>query len=81
MVPLIAAFEAQVQRTPDRLAIQSAAGELSYAEFNAAADRLAHRILALALPPSSTVAVVLENSSDGLVAIYAVLKSGHGCAS
>ena len=77
---LVASFEAQVQRTPDRLAVQSTCGTLSYAELNAAANHLARRILAQALPPLSTVLVVLENSSDGLAAIYAVLKSGHRCA-
>ncbi|MDB5903538.1 MAG: Non-ribosomal peptide synthetase component, partial [Betaproteobacteria bacterium] len=40
-------FEAQVERTPDAIALQCGDARLSYAELNARSNRLAHRLRAL----------------------------------
>ncbi|MGW4207274.1 non-ribosomal peptide synthase/polyketide synthase [Lentzea sp. NPDC004789] len=66
-------IEAQVDRTPDAVAVSDANGSLTYAELDARANRLARRIGA---GPGDLVGVVLPRSADLLVALVAVLKSG-----
>ncbi|MCX2946719.1 non-ribosomal peptide synthase/polyketide synthase [Lentzea sp. NEAU-D7] len=65
-------FEAQVSRTPDRVAV----GDLTYAELNARANRLAHRLIADGAGPERFVGLRLPRGTDLVVAILGVLKSG-----
>ena len=69
-------FEAQVARTPDAEAVACGDERLSYRELNSRADRLANRLRALGVGPEVLVAVLLERSTDMLVALLGVLKSG-----
>ncbi|WP_344014760.1 AMP-binding protein, partial [Kitasatospora atroaurantiaca] len=69
-------FEAQVARTPDALAVADGQESLSYAELNARANRLAHRLIAAGIGPERLVAVALPRSVDLVVALLAVLKAG-----
>ena len=69
-------FEAQVARTPDAVAVACGDERLSYGELNSRADRLANRLRALGVGPEVLVAVMLERSTDMLVALLGVLKSG-----
>lgn len=69
-------FEAQVARTPEADAVACGDERLSYAELNNRADRLANRLRALGVGPEVLVAVMLERSTDLLVALLGVLKSG-----
>ncbi|MEO6084911.1 MAG: amino acid adenylation domain-containing protein, partial [Umezawaea sp.] len=66
-------IEAQVDRTPDAVALLDAETSLTYAELDARANRLARRI---GTGPGDLVGVVLPRSVDLLVALVAVLKSG-----
>jgi amino acid adenylation domain-containing protein len=50
---------------------------LSYAELNARANGVAHRLLARGLPPSSIVAIWLDRTPEMMVAMLGVLKAGH----
>ncbi|WP_353947384.1 amino acid adenylation domain-containing protein (plasmid) [Streptomyces sp. HUAS MG91] len=70
------AFEAQVERSPDAVALVGESESLSYAEFNARANRLAHWLIERGAGPERLVAVRIARSVDLLVAIYAVVKSG-----
>ncbi|MFE2298931.1 amino acid adenylation domain-containing protein [Streptomyces sp. NPDC059445] len=70
------AFEAQAARTPDRLALIGEHERLTYAEFNARANRLAHWLIEQGAGPEQLVAVRIPRSVDLLVAIYAVVKAG-----
>lgn len=48
---------------------------LSFADFDAATNRLGNALLALGLEPGDRVAVMLPNSIDCLVAYYALAKA------
>ncbi|WP_410573852.1 non-ribosomal peptide synthase/polyketide synthase [Amycolatopsis sp. cmx-4-61] len=68
-------FAEQVRRTPDAVAVTG--GEtLTYAELDARANRLAHRLLALGAQRDGLVGVLLGRSADVVVAELAVLKAG-----
>ncbi|TCK25880.1 class I adenylate-forming enzyme family protein [Pseudonocardia endophytica] len=49
---------------------------VSFAEFDALTDRLGHALLARGLAPGDRVAVLVPNGIDGVVAYYALAKSG-----
>ncbi|WP_327371811.1 non-ribosomal peptide synthetase [Streptomyces sp. NBC_01217] len=69
-------FQAQAARTPDATAVVFEGQELTYAELNTQANRLAHRLLATGAGPEQFVAVALERSAQMVVALLAVLKTG-----
>ncbi|MER7014796.1 amino acid adenylation domain-containing protein [Saccharopolyspora sp. NPDC000359] len=71
-------FEEQAHRSPDRTAVESETGTLSYAELNATANRLARHLVERGAGPGTLVAVALPQSADAVVALLAVLKSGAG---
>ncbi|WP_253773201.1 amino acid adenylation domain-containing protein [Goodfellowiella coeruleoviolacea] len=69
-------FEAQVDRTPDAVAVLDDAGALTYAELNRRANQLARWLRARGVGAGSVVAVVLPRSVDLMVALLGVLKAG-----
>ncbi|AZF42326.1 Non-ribosomal peptide synthetase [Pseudomonas sp. R1-43-08] len=69
-------FEAQVRCTPDAQAVMFAAQALSYAQLNARANRLAHRLIQAGVAPDVLVGVAMERSIEMVVALLAVLKAG-----
>ncbi|OSC76786.1 non-ribosomal peptide synthetase [Streptomyces sp. BF-3] len=70
------AFEAQVATRPTATALIDEDEELSYAELNARANRMAHWLLERGAGPERFVAVKLPRSAGLLVALLAVLKTG-----
>ncbi|MFD2467580.1 amino acid adenylation domain-containing protein [Amycolatopsis silviterrae] len=69
-------FARRAAQTPDRPAIHCSGQELTYAQLDAAANRLARYLRASGLGPESTVGVCLERSVDAVIALVGVLKSG-----
>ncbi|MEH1125248.1 amino acid adenylation domain-containing protein [Micromonospora sp. CPCC 206061] len=69
-------FEAQVRRAPDAVALVFEDTELTYAQLNARANRLAHALIAQGVTPERVVALALPRSADMIVAQVAVLKAG-----
>ncbi|HEY4588341.1 MAG TPA: amino acid adenylation domain-containing protein, partial [Thermoanaerobaculia bacterium] len=69
-------FEAQVTRTPDAEAVACGENRLTYAELNAQANRLAHRLRRLGVGPEDRVGICLRRSERMIVALLAVLKAG-----
>lgn len=69
-------FEEQAARTPDALALYDHAARLTFAEANARANRLAHRLIGVGVAPDRRVAVLAERGIDAVVAMLAVLKAG-----
>ncbi|HEX5871728.1 MAG TPA: amino acid adenylation domain-containing protein, partial [Longimicrobium sp.] len=69
-------FEAQVLRTPDAPAATCDDRTLTYAELNAAANRLAHHLRGLGIGPEVRVGVCQARGLELLVSLMAVLKAG-----
>ncbi|MFF2348533.1 amino acid adenylation domain-containing protein [Kitasatospora sp. NPDC058115] len=67
---------ASAARTPDAPAVAAADGTLSYAELDAAANRLAHLLAARGAGPGSLVAVAVRRGRLLPAALLGVLRSG-----
>ncbi|MGX9378451.1 non-ribosomal peptide synthase/polyketide synthase [Pseudomonas sp. JQ36] len=70
------AIARQVAATPDALAVTFAHTQLTYAELDAQANRLAHKLLELGVGPEVRVGVAMPRSEQLLIALLAVLKAG-----
>jgi amino acid adenylation domain-containing protein len=73
---LVAEVERQAAATPDAVALVCDGDQLSYAELTARANRLARLLVRRGAGPESRVALLLPRSTQLVVAILAVLKSG-----
>ncbi|MEU6231853.1 amino acid adenylation domain-containing protein [Kitasatospora sp. NPDC047058] len=69
-------FEERVREAPDAVAVRSGDVELSYAELNARANRLARYLRVLGVKRESLVALCLPRSEWLVVCALAVLKAG-----
>ncbi|MET8824477.1 amino acid adenylation domain-containing protein [Streptomyces sp. NPDC004610] len=69
-------FADQVRARPDEIALVFEDEELTYAQLDERASRLAHALLARGAGPERIVALALPRSVDLIVAEVAVLKSG-----
>ncbi|MGW4061459.1 non-ribosomal peptide synthase/polyketide synthase [Amycolatopsis sp. NPDC004747] len=69
-------FEAQARQRPDETALVAGDVELSFAELNARANRLARRLVSLGAGPERVVALVLPRTAEAIIAFLAVLKAG-----
>ncbi|MBF0545767.1 MAG: amino acid adenylation domain-containing protein [Candidatus Riflebacteria bacterium] len=69
-------FERIVQRFPNRRALVDGARSYTYAEMDACANRLAHRLIGLGVMRESIVGILSMPSSELIVAEMAVLKAG-----
>ncbi|RGD57175.1 amino acid adenylation domain-containing protein [Kitasatospora xanthocidica] len=73
---LPALVEAAADRWPRAVALSADGLELTYAEAEAHANRLAHRLIARGAGPGETVALLLPRSADTVLAELAVAKTG-----
>ncbi|WP_414445215.1 amino acid adenylation domain-containing protein [Burkholderia sp. 22PA0106] len=73
-------FEAQVDRTPDAVALVFGDEALTYAQLDARANQMAHRLRAMGVQPETPVAICLDRSIELVVAVLAVLKAGGAYA-
>lgn len=69
-------FEAQVERTPDAIAVVFGELNITYWELNCRANQLAHYLQSLGITSEAYVAVCLERSPYLLVGILGILKAG-----
>ncbi|MFD8380831.1 amino acid adenylation domain-containing protein [Streptomyces sp. NPDC059679] len=76
---VISRFEAQVRRTPDRIAVVYGATELTYAELGERVDQMASALREAGVGPELTVAVALPRSAHLVIATLAVLRAGGCC--
>jgi amino acid adenylation domain-containing protein len=73
---LQALFERQAGLTPEAPAVSGPDGCLSYRTLATAANRMAHRLLALGTTRGNPVGIVLERSTATVVAMLGILKAG-----
>lgn len=69
-------ISAQVERTPDAVAVQAGNTVLSYRQLDERAALIASRLLEVGAGPGTVVAVLLDRTPDLVAAIMGVLKSG-----
>src|SRR5262245_51733403 len=69
-------FEEQAARTPDAVAVAFEDRQLTYAELNKKANRLAWRLRALGVGPEIRVCLLLERSAEMIAAMLGALKAG-----
>ena len=69
-------FEAQVGLVPDNVAVIFEDTELTYAELNARANRLAHHLIDHGIGPEDVVGLAVPRSAQMVVALLGVLKAG-----
>ncbi|KEZ75048.1 Non-ribosomal peptide synthetase, partial [Pseudomonas syringae pv. syringae FF5] len=71
-------FEAQVERTPDAVAVVYGEQCLSYRQLNEQANRLAHVLRKQGVQPDSRVGICVERGAEMVVGLLAILKAGGG---
>ena len=69
-------FEAQAARTPDAAAVISGRHQLTYAQLNARANRLAHQLIGHGVGPETVVGLCVERSVAMLIGMLGILKAG-----
>lgn len=72
----MATFEKLVSRIPDKLAVISHRGILSYAGLNERANQLAHHLCSLGIGSECVVAVAFERGIEYIIAMLASWKVG-----
>ncbi|EXL31150.1 Syringopeptin synthetase C [Pseudomonas syringae pv. syringae str. B301D-R] len=71
-------FEAQVERTPEGVAVVHGEQRLTYRELNEQANRLAHALRKQGVQPDSRVGICVERGAEMVVGLLAILKAGGG---
>ena len=66
----------QVARTPDAVAVVYEERQLTYAELNARANQLAHRLVALGVGPEALVGLCTVRSLEMVIGLLGILKAG-----
>ncbi len=69
-------LERSAERLPDKEAIIAGSNRLTFGEIDATANRLAHALTGMGIEYGDRVAVLHDNTSETVVAIWAVLKAG-----
>ncbi|WP_437759716.1 non-ribosomal peptide synthase/polyketide synthase [Sorangium sp. So ce1389] len=69
-------FEAQVERTPDAIAVVFEDQRLTYRALNEQSNRLARHLRSLGVGPDTVVGLCVERSLEMILGVFAVLKAG-----
>ncbi len=69
-------IEAQVEATPDAVALVFAETALTYREVNRRANQFAHYLLELGVQPDQAVGLCMDRSAEMVLALLAILKAG-----
>ncbi len=69
-------FENQAAQRPDAIALVFDEQQITYAELNARANQLAHRLRELGIGPEARVGLCLDRSIELVVGLLGILKAG-----
>lgn len=69
-------FEAQVEQTPNAIAVVFEDQQLTYQELNFRVNQLAHYLRSLGVEPEVLVGICVERSLDMLIGLLGILKAG-----
>ncbi|MBN3927684.1 amino acid adenylation domain-containing protein, partial [Nostoc sp. NMS4] len=69
-------FEAQVESTPDAVAVVFQNEQLTYRELNSRANQLAHYLRSLGVQTNELVGICLDRSLEMVVGVLGILKAG-----
>ncbi len=69
-------FEAQVELTPDAVAVVFENQQLTYQQLNQTANQLAHHLQTLGVGPEVLVGICVERSVEMVVGLLGILKAG-----
>ncbi|MDE6007573.1 MAG: AMP-binding protein, partial [Muribaculaceae bacterium] len=73
---IVELFEEQASKTPNNTAVVFEEEKLTYAELNAKANSLAHKLRELGVKPDDFVAIIADRSIEMIAGIYGIIKSG-----
>jgi amino acid adenylation domain-containing protein len=69
-------FEAQVERTPNALAVIFEQEQLTFAELNRRANQLARFLRGFGVKPETVVGICMDRSTEMIVGLLGILKAG-----
>jgi len=69
-------FEAQVEKTPDAIAVVYEEQQLSYSALNEKANQLANYLQSMGVKPEVLVGICMERSLEIVIGLLGVLKAG-----
>ncbi|PIE14237.1 MAG: peptide synthetase [Rhodobacterales bacterium] len=69
-------FQAQVQRSPDKIAVVFEGQSLTYAQLNARANQVAHVLVEMGVKPDMLVGLYMDRSLELLIGALAIQKAG-----
>ncbi|MDM8560647.1 non-ribosomal peptide synthase/polyketide synthase [Candidatus Parabeggiatoa sp. HSG14] len=69
-------FEAQVEKTPETVAVVFADQQLTYQELNVQANQLAHHLQTLGIGADVLVGLCVERSLEMVIGVLGILKTG-----
>jgi natural product biosynthesis luciferase-like monooxygenase protein len=70
------AFEAQVDRTPEAVAVIFRGRSLTYRQLDERANRVAHQLIGLGVGPDQMVGIYVERSLEMVIGMLGILKAG-----
>nr|MCR4660897.1 amino acid adenylation domain-containing protein [Clostridia bacterium] len=69
-------LEEQAKLVPDKIALIATNETLTYKEFNAKANRIAHVLLALGVKKQSKIVLLLPRTSHVILSMFGIMKAG-----
>lgn len=69
-------FEAQVDLTPNAVAVEQDGQKLTYCELSDRANKIAHYLQSLGVKPETLVGICIERSLDMIAGLFGILKAG-----
>ncbi len=69
-------FEAQVEKTPEAIAVVFEDQQMTYQELNISANQLAHHLQALGIGPDMLVGICVDRSLEMVIGLLGILKAG-----